>query len=56
MSLSDNITKIEKYAFSNCTNLKSVLIPDSVKVIGDYAFNNCRNLDNIELGMHLLYF
>lgn len=35
---------IADYAFSNCDNLISVVIPDTVKYIGNYAFCNCYNL------------
>lgn len=32
---------IRKYAFSGCTGLKSVTIPNSVTSIEEYAFDNC---------------
>ena len=33
----------------NCTNLKSVIIPDSVTVIGNSAFKNCKELKSITI-------
>ncbi len=36
-------------AFSNCTNLTSITIPDSVTSIGDHAFSNCTNLTSIAI-------
>lgn len=36
-----SVTSIGKYAFYNCSSLKSVDIPPSVKSIGCYAFNEC---------------
>lgn len=49
------VTNIGSKAFSNCTTLTSVILPDSVKEIGSYAFENCTgltsvpNTDNIDL-------
>ena len=36
-------------AFGDCTNLKSVTIPDSVKNIGSYAFSGCASLTSITI-------
>ena len=43
------ISKIEKYAFDSCKNLKQIQIPASVKNVGSYAFNNCINLEKITI-------
>ncbi len=41
-------TKIITYgAFSNCTRLTSITIPDSVKTIDVYAFSGCTNLTSV---------
>jgi len=32
---------IDNYAFSGCTSLISVTIPDSIKTINDGAFSSC---------------
>ena len=41
------MTSIGEYAFSYCTGLTSITIPDSVTSIGNYAFYNCTGLTNI---------
>ena len=40
---------VGSHAFSGCTNLTSITIPDSVTSIGDYAFSNCSSLNSIEI-------
>lgn len=42
-------TSIEDYAFSNCTGLTSLTIPDSVTSICGYAFKGCLGLKSITI-------
>lgn len=44
------VTEIGDSAFSNCTNLTSITIPDSVTSIGFSAFSGCTNLERITFG------
>ena len=44
-----SVNSIGNYAFSNCTQLKSIIIPASVLSIGYQAFYNCRSLSSISI-------
>ena len=47
--IDSNIVKIGEYAFSNCTTINTVYLPDTVKSIEKWAFGNCANLKEIRL-------
>ena len=40
---------IEKDAFANCQNLRTVKLPEGIQSIGDYCFCNCYNLTSITI-------
>jgi hypothetical protein len=44
------VTRIGDNAFSHCTNLTSITIPNSVTSIGDQAFFYCTNLTSVTIG------
>lgn len=47
------LSNIEAYAFSGCTALKEIHIPDTVIFIDDFAFENCTSLTDITLPAEL---
>ena len=49
LTLPNTIKEIEKKAFQNQRNLKSITLPSSLKTIGDYAFQGCSGLKTLEL-------
>ena len=44
-----SVTSIGSSAFSDCSNLTSIIIPNSVATIGSSAFSNCSNLTSITI-------
>ncbi len=46
----DGARGIGAYAFSGCTNLTGVTIPDTVTSIGGSAFSGCSRLTNVKIG------
>ena len=49
ISLPDGLISIEDSAFSGCTGLTKVIMPDTVTYAGIYAFGFCDNLKEIKL-------
>lgn len=43
------VTRIDERAFENCTNLTTVVMPNSVSYVGAYAFYKCSALNSVTL-------
>ena len=50
IEIPDGVTKIESYAFNDCSGLTSVTISNNVTSIGNYAFSNCGSLKSVTIG------
>ena len=50
LTIPEDITEINEYAFNNCTSLTSIVIPDSVTSISEYAFSSCDSLRSVAFG------
>ena len=46
-------TRIKESAFQNCSNLETVILPESITQIESYAFAGCSSLSTINLGDQL---
>ena len=44
-----SVTSIGNYAFTYCSGLTSIVIPNSVTSIGDYAFYGCSGLEEVHV-------
>lgn len=49
ITFTNNVTSIGDYAFSSCSELISVEIPESVTIIGEGAFARCIRLTSIQI-------
>jgi hypothetical protein len=45
----NNIERISTYAFSSCSALESIQLPETVTEIGDSAFKNCGNVQSVRI-------
>ncbi|MBE6533545.1 MAG: leucine-rich repeat domain-containing protein [Ruminococcaceae bacterium] len=50
ITLGGNIGMLYEKTFSNCPNLKTVIIKDKITHIGAYAFENCTSLETVIIG------
>ena len=49
ITLGSCVNYIGEWAFSQCTNLKTIILPDSLKTLDNLAFNGCTGLESITL-------
>ena len=49
LSLFNNLTNIEGYAFANCYNLETAILPPNLTTLGDAVFGGCVNLESLAI-------
>ena len=49
IEIPDEVTKIGKYAFSECDDLETVVLPSTVTLIDSSAFSNCDALSSVTI-------
>ena len=49
VTIFEGVRSIEKCAFSRCSLLKDVKMPDSLTDIGEYAFYKCTSLEKVTI-------
>ena len=49
VTVPDGVTRIDDYAFSNKSDIQTIVLPESVTVIGENAFRHCDSLETIHL-------
>ena len=42
-----NLISLGGSVFSDCTNIKEIVLPSALQKIGSYAFNNCTNIEEV---------
>ena len=48
--LNEQLERIEKETFENCSKLESIVIPNSVTYLGNKAFDGCNSLTSVTIG------
>lgn len=49
VTIPESVTKIDKYVFYKCSNLKSIVIPNGVNYLQPSLFEDCTNLASISI-------
>ena len=53
VTISNEITSIGPYSFSNCTKLSSITLPSEIDLIENYAFYNCTSIGKLSFPQKL---
>ena len=46
---SENLTRIDDWAFEGCSGITTLTLPSSITTIGDYVFEDCKGMTSITL-------
>lgn len=53
VSFHEGVTALAKYAFKDCVNLSSIVLPSQLKFIGERAFSGCKSLYSINIPKYI---
>lgn len=53
INIAESVESIESSAFTNCSNLKNIVIPNSVISVGYMAFYDCKNLSEVAMSSNV---
>lgn len=53
VSVSEGVTELPDYLFSECRNLTEVILPKTLRRVGNHVFYNCRKLKSLTLPAQL---
>ncbi len=56
IEIPEKVMWIDKYAFSDCRNLKKIIFPHSLSRIGDFAFARCGKLESLDFSNTELFY
>ena len=45
--IGSDVSSLGNSAFSGCSKISTIIVPDYVEIIGPYAFSGCNNLTNV---------
>lgn len=55
LAIPSTVVRIERNAYSNCSQITTLVLPNTLTYLGDYAFQSCRGITSVKLSNTLTY-